>query len=169
MFLPAEAHLRALASHPHQTKKGNGAPSKPEKSSEIPLRQRVLLMDDDPSIRAVASLMLKRAGYELEEATHGNQALRMFESSIQHQRPYAAVVLDLTVLAGLGAKEVLTKLMDMDPKVKTILCSGYCYDPLMENYELFGFTARLIKPFGMEELIKVLRQVIGENVRRSPL
>ena len=118
-------------------------------------------MDDDESIRTVAGLILRRAGYQLELASDGLEALRRFQEATQEKRLFDAVVLDLTMLRGNCVREVLSEMMGMDPMVKAIVCSGYCYDPMMTDYLSYGFKGRLVKPFGMDDLLRTVLDVMA--------
>ena len=56
-------------------------------------------------------------------------------------------------------KEVITKLRNYDPQIKAIVCSGYAADPIMADYEKYGFSGVVSKPYRIDELLAVLRQV----------
>lgn len=74
--------------------------------------------------------------------------------------PFAAVILDLTVPSGIGGKEALAHLREIDPQVKAIVSSGYASDPVIANYREYGFSAVLSKPYQLEELSKVLHDLL---------
>jgi PAS domain S-box-containing protein len=121
---------------------------------------RVLVMDDERSMRPSISLILKKLGYEVEFADEGSQALEMYKRSRETGRPFDAAILDLTVPGGMGGEETIEKLLELDPEVKAIVSSGYSDDSVMADHSNYGFKAALIKPYGPEKLSRVLHAVI---------
>lgn len=68
--------------------------------------------------------------------------------------------MDLTIPGGMGGKEVIKNLLEIDPEVKAIVSSGYSNDPIMADYEKYGFSGSIAKPYGIEKLNKILHQVM---------
>ncbi len=122
---------------------------------------RVLVMDDEDFIRELASDMLEKMGYEVVTAQDGQSAVDMYESSQNAGNPFNAVILDLTVPGGMGGREALRKLMDQDPGVRAIVSSGYSNDPVMANYAAHGFKGAVKKPYLVQEMSRVLYDVIN--------
>jgi CheY-like chemotaxis protein len=112
------------------------------KISTIPIKGqgRILVMDDEASIREVLGQMLQKLGYEAVCVKDGGQALEAYQQA-KKQGPFDAVILDLTIPNGLGGKETLELLLQLDPQIRTIVSSGYGDDPIMANYENYGFKA----------------------------
>ena len=54
-------------------------------------------------------------------------------------QPFSVVIMDLTVPGGMGGKVAIQKLMEIDAGVKAIVSSGYSTDPIMSNYQHYGF------------------------------
>ncbi|MCE1248312.1 MAG: PAS domain S-box protein [Firmicutes bacterium] len=133
------------------------------KDSHIVGKGRVLLMDDEEIIRTVAARMLTFIGYEFDMAKDGLEAVNMYKSSMERGNPYAAVILDLTIPAGVGGKETMNRLMKIDPDVKGIVSSGYSNDPIMAEYKEYGFCGFLPKPYKIDELRSVLGEVINQK------
>jgi hypothetical protein len=63
---------------------------------------RILLMDDEETVRMVTGKMLRHLGYEVEFAKDGEEAIRLYESAKKSGRPFDAVIMDLTVPGGMG-------------------------------------------------------------------
>ena len=74
-----------------------------------------------------------------------------------------AVILDLTVPGGMGGKEVIRKLLEIDPNVKAIVSSGYSTDPIMSGFKEYGFSGVDAKPYNLEQMKKMLFSIIGKN------
>lgn len=120
----------------------------------------ILVMDDDKVIRTLVGEMLAILGYDYAVAHCGDDAVTLFRQAHERYKPFNAVVLDLTIRGGMGGKETLQKMLDIDPKVKAIVASGYSSDSLLSEYSQFGFKAIIAKPFRLEELSKVLHDVL---------
>jgi len=119
---------------------------------------RILLMDDDDKLRSNVSEMLEVVGYEVETARNGDEALILFRKSRALKRPFSAVILDLTVVGGMGGRECLAGLLELDPMVRAIVMSGYSEDDAIAQYKSCGFGEALTKPFSIEELQAVIRK-----------
>jgi CheY-like chemotaxis protein len=78
-------------------------------------------------------------------------------------QPFDAVILDLTVPGGIGGKEAMKRLLEIDPRVKAIVSSGYSNDPVMAKFREYGFRGVIAKPYKIEELSGVLRRIIIRN------
>ena len=78
--------------------------------------------------------------------------------------PFSAVILDLTVPGGVGGKDVINKLLNIDPKVRAIVVSGYSNDPVLANYQEYGFKGRVAKPFNLVDLSVVLNSVLEDTL-----
>lgn len=107
--------------------------------------------------------LLEDAGYEVVAVACGTAALAAWQQALAQERPFAAALLDLTVPGGDGGKETMPKLLAMDPSAKGIVISGYSDDPVLANYQRYGFVARIAKPFCVERLLSVLASVTEKN------
>ena len=124
---------------------------------------RVLMMDDEESIRELASEMLINIGYEVTTATDGTEAIRLYERAKGSERPYDAVIMDLTIPGGMGAEKAIQSLMEIDPEVRAIASSGYPNDPVMANFRHYGFSNTIAKPYRVKALSEVLHEVMSSS------
>lgn len=124
---------------------------------------KVLLMDDEKYIRDIASEMLNNIGYKVVTTIDGNEALLMYEEARKMGQPYDAVILDLVVPGGMGGKEAIQKLIQIDPSVKAIVSSAYSNDPIMADWQKYGFKGVIAKPYKITELSEVLYNVLNED------
>ena len=115
---------------------------------------RVLIMDDEDAVRTIAVEMLQHMGCEVESAGDGTEAIGLFKKALQTGAPFDVVILDLTVAGGMGGEETIKKLVEIDPKVKAIVSSGYSNVRVMSDYSSFGFRGVLAKPFNIFDLGK---------------
>jgi len=121
---------------------------------------KVLIMDDEKIVRRAIGGMLERLGYSVEITENGEEAIDKYKEAMNSGERFDAVILDLTVPGGLGGKETIEKLLKIDPDVKAIVSSGYSTDPVMANYEKYGFSAVVAKPFDLKELNEVIGKVL---------
>lgn len=121
----------------------------------------ILVMDDEKLIRDVVEAILENFGYEVECVANGTDAVKIYQERRERNAPFSAVILDLSIPGGIGGKETIEMLLKIDPNVKAIVSSGYSSDPVMANYQDYGFSAVLRKPYLPRELcqkIKALTQ-----------
>ena len=75
--------------------------------------------------------------------------------------PFDAVILDLTIKGGMGGEQTMRELLKIDPDVKAIVSSGYFNDPVMADFEKYGFMSALAKPYAKKNLAETLEKVLG--------
>jgi two-component system cell cycle sensor histidine kinase/response regulator CckA len=120
---------------------------------------RVLVMDDEDTIRKLAVVMLTKLGYEVVVAEDGQTAVDLYRTAIGEGRRFDAVILDLTIPGGMGGKEAVNHLIAMDQNVRAIVSSGYSSDPVLANYPRYGFCGAVKKPYLVQEMSRVLNTV----------
>ncbi len=120
---------------------------------------RVLVMDDEDSVRRVSSAFLMRLGYEVALAADGGEAIEIYRRTMTSGHPFAFVILDLTVPGGLGGRETLESIREMDAGVVAIATSGYSNDPVLSDPEAYGFRAGLAKPYSRQEFLGLIGRV----------
>jgi two-component system, cell cycle sensor histidine kinase and response regulator CckA len=123
---------------------------------------RVLVMDDEEGIRDVISRMLSIRGIEVETAGEGSVAIAKYEKAIREGRRFDVVILDLTVPVGMGGRETMEHLIELDPGVRGIVASGYSSDPIMVEYRKYGFSGVISKPFVINDLFNQIITLAGE-------
>jgi PAS domain S-box-containing protein len=124
---------------------------------------RVLIMDDEETIRQVADRLLRYLGYEVSSAADGKEAIEMYRQAMDEGRPFDVVITDLTIPGGMGGKEAIERLREIDPHVKGIVSSGYSSDPIMANYQDFGFRAVVTKPYDLSELGRTVQETLNAD------
>jgi PAS domain S-box-containing protein len=134
----------------------------PQQDAPLSGQGHVLIMDDEEMLRSSLGDILKITGYEVDSAEDGEKAVQLYERAMKSSYPFDAVILDLTVPGGVGGKEALKKLLEIDPNVKAIVSSGYANNSIMANYTEYGFRGVITKPFkSPAELNQVLNRVIS--------
>jgi len=127
------------------------------------IKGKILVMDDEQTFRAVIGEHLKRLKYDVGLAEDGNAAISLYKEALEIQRPFDAVVMDLTVPGGMGGKEAVEELLKIDQDANAIITSCYVNDTTMSEYKKFGFRSALSKPYEIDELDETLQKVISEN------
>jgi len=123
----------------------------------------ILVMDDNEMILELSTSMLDLFGYSFDTAIDGEQTINKYKAAREAGDPFDIVIMDLTIPGGMGGKETIIKLLDFDPKANVIVSSGYSTDPIMANFDEYGFKGRLEKPFQMDEMKKELSRLISEK------
>ena len=113
---------------------------------------KVLVMDDEEMLRATAKNMFRHIGCRVETAGNAGDAVELYKKALNTSDPFELVFLDLTVKGGPGGKEAVQELLKLNPHVKAVVCSGYADDPVMSDFEAYGFRAALPKPFSNASL-----------------
>jgi CheY-like chemotaxis protein len=133
-----------------------------ERESELtgPGSGRLLIMDDEEALLEVAGEVLAHLGYETAFARNGLEAVEKYKKSMENGRPFDAVILDLTIPGGMGGKEAIIKLREIDPEVKALVSSGYSNERIMSNPEHYGFSDVIAKPYKIEQMAQALQRIL---------
>lgn len=118
---------------------------------------RILVVDDEESIRRTISITLEHAGYVVDTAENGKEAVRKSEASF-----YNLALIDLR-LPDMEGTELLTALNKTTPGIVKIILTGF---PALENAVRAinnGVDAYLIKPVDAKELIRVIKEQLEKQ------
>ena len=130
---------------------------------------RVLFMDDkeyvrsaicEEYVRSAICEVLVELGYEVESAVEGGQAVALYEQARKAGTPFDVVILDVTVERGMGGREAIERLLEIEPEVRIIVSSGFPHDPVVMDYRSFGARAAIIKPYNSSQLDEVIKRVL---------
>ncbi|MBN2080244.1 MAG: PAS domain S-box protein [Spirochaetes bacterium] len=124
---------------------------------------RVLVMDDDETIRTIVRGLLDKLGFRADTAEDSEQTVRLYREARECGKPFDAVILDLTIAGGRGGKETAEDLLALDPRARLIVSSGYSNDPVLSRHREYGFLDVLSKPYRLEDLSHVLASVIRKE------
>lgn len=131
------------------------------KESPVEGKGRILVMDDEEIVRGVLFEMLSQIGYEVGFARDGSEAIDLYIKAKDGDKPFDVIIMDLTIAGGMGGKEAIKKLLEIDPDVRAIVSSGYSNDPVMSDYMKYGFIGVVNKPYKTEELSTTVHQVLN--------
>lgn len=130
--------------------------------NQQPGAKKVLVLDNDESMRTVMSFFLGRAGYESYLTEDRDEALESYREALKHGHPFDAVILDWNSRGGSGIKETVKKLFEIDPDAKVIVSSCVLDGPPRTDISEYGFRGALAKPFTSDELEQVVQAVVNE-------
>jgi DNA-binding NtrC family response regulator len=105
--------------------------------------------------------MLQSLEYKFDIAKNGEEAVTFYKRYLNIGRPYDVVLLDLTVIGGMGGEECFKALKELDPDVRAIVSSGYDNEDMARRYFDLGFCGYLTKPYRVNDLGKVIKAVVG--------
>jgi CheY-like chemotaxis protein len=137
--------------------------SEPRKDICALRKPRILIMDDEKLIRDLASELLQAFGFDTELANDGSEAITLYEQALQNGNRFDLVLMDLTIPGGMGGKEAIRRLLLLDPGIRAVVSSGYCNDPVMADYESYGFLGILPKPYNIDQLTGLLKHLFPEH------
>jgi DNA-binding NtrC family response regulator len=118
---------------------------------------KILLVDDEESIRIATAAILEEEGYTVDTAANGKEAIEKSNANF-----YNVALIDYR-LPDMEGTELLTSLRETTPKMAKIMVTGY---PSLQNAVSSvnkGADAFLMKPVGMETLLKTIREVIRKQ------
>lgn len=142
------------------------------KNSEPPLQLalpqttrllRALVLEDDSILQISLAELLMSLDWEAELTEKGEDAVQCYKKALEENNPFDVVILDLTIQKGMGGKETIEKLLDIDPQVKAIVSSGYSDDDVIANYQRYGFKEVLPKPYSLKQLKTALSRCVSNR------
>jgi DNA-binding NtrC family response regulator len=111
------------------------------------LSSKILVVDDDPAIRAMVRSVLQREGLTVDDAHSGNEAIRLLE-----ERNYSAIVLDVVMPDGSG-RAVLEVVAQQRPEVKCVIVISAASPAELDDLPEPNLMATLRKPFNISDLV----------------
>ncbi|MBU2518384.1 MAG: PAS domain S-box protein [Proteobacteria bacterium] len=120
-------------------------------------RETILLVDDEMHILDIGTQHLSRAGYKVFTAPDGEEALAVFRARGEE---IDLVILDLS-MPGMGGHKCLQELLALEPNLRVIVSTGYSRDGDLRKTLSSGAAALLSKPFGKNEMLKIIRMVLN--------
>ncbi|MGE0765303.1 MAG: ATP-binding protein [Hyphomicrobiaceae bacterium] len=130
---------------------------KPERSRDLTGTGRVLLVEDEDSVRNFAVRALKRQGYEVLEATTGVEALEVYAAETL---PIDIVVSDV-MMPEMDGPTMLTEMRKSRPDLKVIFISGYPDDRFKTGLDPDAHYAFLAKPFSLPQLAAKVKEELA--------
>ena len=121
---------------------------------------RVLVMDDEEALRQSLRLALRSLGCDVVVAPEGKSAVELYAKAKAAGAPFDFVIFDLTVRGGMGGKEAMQALRELDPDAIGVAMTGYSSDEVLRNPTGHGFKEGLAKPFDFDALERLLARCL---------
>jgi signal transduction histidine kinase/ActR/RegA family two-component response regulator len=118
--------------------------------------ERILLVEDDATVRALAQEILVGKGYDVLAAADGEEA---FGLAVEH--PFDLLITDM-LMPKLSGKELVARLRHARPGLPVVLMSGYAYDAAGNDDPTAG-DAFIQKPFSMHDLVVTVRATLDSH------
>ena len=136
------------------------ATTAPDGTTHVGGRETILLVEDDDSLRLVASRSLRGAGYTVLEAADGRQALRIVA---RHGGGIELLLTDV-VMPGMGGRALADEIRRHQPRTRVLFSSGYLDDSIVRHGVAQAEVAFLQKPYDAHGLLARVRQVLDRPV-----
>jgi two-component system, cell cycle sensor histidine kinase and response regulator CckA len=120
--------------------------------------ETVLVIDDSPTQLDICKSILTQFNYKIKLAQSGEKGIeRLKKNNID------VVILDMIMPGGINGYETYVELKRIKPDIKVILASGHAKDELVEKSLELGVTAYIKKPYRVDEICKVIRNILKER------
>ena len=127
-----------------------------EAEGSVPLEDTVVIvMDDEPKVRETLARLLSSLGATVHSQSKGEEVTELY-SRLHSNGVQPLLLLDLNISHGLDGIPTLEQLLQIDPDVRAIACSGYSKIDIANDHRVLGFKGYLAKPFGTTEIVEAL-------------
>lgn len=123
-------------------------------------RKKILVMDDEAMVGEIACQMLDYLGYDAKHVLNGEEAISEYEAQLAAGDRYDAVLMDLTIAGGMGGREAVLKVLELDKDARVFVSSGHSTDPIMTDFQKYGFTGAIAKPFDLAAIESMLVKLL---------
>lgn len=123
----------------------------------------VMVVDDEPVVRAMTSAVLTAMGWDIINASSGEEAVIKLQHYKESGNLLDLVILDLILPCGMSGLEVVQALREVQPDLRILACSGFFSDEGGDSCIAMGFNAALAKPFTAEDLSQAVYRCTHES------
>jgi CheY-like chemotaxis protein len=123
----------------------------------------ILVLDDDYCIIEVLSQMLAEIGYTCLKAMDCEKALEVIEAEKSSGNQVDCIIVDLSVEYCKDGRRIVDVLQESSPEILSIVSSGSPRHPAMLDHKSHGYTAILKKPYTIEDLGRVLHELLASK------
>ncbi len=125
--------------------------------------ESILVVEDEGGIRALVRKILRRQGYQVIEASNGEEALRL----LAEESTKVDLLLTDVMMPGMNGVELSQKALAQDGSLKVLFVSGYTDESVLEAGQFPAGTAFLQKPFTLGSLLGKVREVLDGGAARQ--
>ncbi len=116
--------------------------------------KRILIIDDEPSLLKILGKFLEKLDFDPDTANSGETGYDKFS---QNPDGYYGVIIDYS-LPGMSSNEILSKIKQLNPAVKTVLSTGFSVNELSKEFDV-KIDATLQKPFTFADFKKTMQEL----------
>jgi two-component system cell cycle sensor histidine kinase/response regulator CckA len=127
-----------------------------ERAAAAPSEETILVVEDEPYVRAMMCSVLREAGHVVLQAADSSEALRV---AAEHPSPLHLVISDV-IMPGMSGPRMVEQLIVIRPEIKVLYVSGYADDAVVQRGVLTADAAFLQKPFSMAALKDKIREIL---------
>lgn len=132
-------------------------------ASVYPGTGRVLVMEDEPTVRSSIGCMLTQLGYTVTFSANGEEAIERCLAAKDHGENFDVAIVDLTVPGAMGGLEATRRLHDIVPHLPVVVSSGYTDAPVFSDYHRHGFAGVMKKPYEISALSSLLSTLLSDR------
>ena len=137
-------------------KRESGASRKSETKLAEPAGERILVVEDEPGVLHVLVNILSKAGYEVESASSGDDALEKFIGDPS----YDLILTDIVMPGTLQGTTLAKELRKRSPQLPIVFMSGYASEATVHGNGLRPDDIRLMKPVRSADLLKAIDSLL---------
>jgi two-component system cell cycle sensor histidine kinase/response regulator CckA len=123
-------------------------------------KETILVVEDEPALRELVSHILRDLGYDVLEAVHGKEALKVWET---RPRPVDLLLTDMMMPEGISGSDLATRLREQAPGLKVVYTSGYSPELVGRDLQLQPGLNFLPKPYNPRTLARTVRECLDRN------
>jgi CheY-like chemotaxis protein len=142
---------------------GNEYPNEGNAGHEGPVKQTILLVEDEDMVRALMCEVLEREGYQVVACSHPAEGI---EESKRHRGQIDLLLTDV-VMPGMNGREMADRIHEIMPQLRVVFMSGYTEHALTQEGQVDPQFEYLQKPFTLKSLTQKLAKVLGEQEKRA--
>lgn len=124
----------------------------------------ILMVDDEAMILDTSQQLLTRLGYTVLTAMSGQEALEKYGALLN---TVDLVIIDM-IMPEMSGRELHTRIKELRPSIRTLLCSGYSMNEVAQEIMDKGCNGFLQKPFTLNQLSRVVREIMGSDTKTTP-
>lgn len=120
-------------------------------------KDKILIVDDEPSMREFLEIMLTREGYKVATASDGRDALNMLNKQM-----YDLIISDIQ-MPGMGGLELLKNIKDVSPDTEVIMITAYASTETAVEAMKDGAYDYITKPFKVDEIRLIIKKALEKK------
>jgi PAS domain S-box-containing protein len=121
--------------------------------------ERILVVEDDESVRKIPVSILGKQGYEVVEAANGEDAIKCLEE----EPPFDLLFTDVVLPGGMNGIDIAEQAAKIQPRIKVLYTTGYTENSVVHNGRLDPGVSLVNKPYRRAELLEKVRAALDEK------